>query len=323
MSKQEDKPSTKGWDTYWQGIRGATQQTTGGFSHPGFPQFWATALGEFAAAKSGVDAKYLDIGTGTGAVIEALVKLPRMKPANISCVDISAAAIDTVRSRFPNINTVVADANDIPLESEQYDLITSQFGIEYAGLSAVGEAIRLLAPGGSLLFLLHIKSGSLYAECTATVDALSRTQNCDFISLTRTFLEAGFDAVRGADRAPYEAAAGAMNPAIQELEAILTEHGEHVANDTIIHLHSTVQTIHAAIQQYEPDEVLGWLDSMSKELPKHRERMESMLESALDEAALKQLCEDIAGQGLTIDRAQASFVEDEEIPIAWVLQATR
>ncbi len=324
MNNQNKKDTTQGWNTYWRGASDGEAFTSGGLSHPGFPAFWAMALGEFLAANADhdSDARILDIATGSGAVIEALSLLPGAKLENVSCVDISEAAIDGVKSRFPDISGVVAEANDIPLEAGQFDLITSQFGIEYAGLTAIDEAVRLLAPGGSLLFLMHIQSGALYRECSAAVDALRRTQQSGFIQLTRNFFDAGFAAVRGADRAPYEAAARALNPAIQELEAILAEHGEHVAGDTIVTLHSTVQTIHSRIQHYNPDEAQGWLKTMEEEIPKHEERMASMRDSALDEDAFKGVCEDLTNKGLTIDRAQASYVESDELPIAWVLQAT-
>lgn len=331
MNDQNKEDTTQGWNTYWQGAGGGEAFTSGGVSHPGFPAFWATALSEFLAAHAdnnvakdttGV-ARILDIATGSGAVIQAFSMLPGAKLENVSCIDVSPAAIDGVKSRFPDVSGVVADASAIPLEAGQFDLITSQFGIEYAGLNAIDEAVRLLAPGGSLLFLLHIQSGALYRECRAAVDALGRAQQSGFIELTRNFFESGFAAVRGADRAPYEAAARAMNPAIQKLEAILAEHGEHVAGDAIVTLLSTVQTIHSRIQHYNPDEALGWLTALEEELPKHEERMASMRNAALDEDALKGVCERLTEQGLTIDRAQASHVEGDELPIAWVLQATR
>ena len=330
MNDQNKKDTTKGWDTYWQGASSGEAFISGGFSHPGFPAIWAKALSEFLAAHAENNvandttdvAKILDIATGSGAVIQAFSMLPGAKLENISCVDVSQAAIDGVKSRFPGVSGIVADANTIPLEAGRFDLITSQFGIEYAGLNAIDEAVRLLAPGGSLLFLLHIQSGALYRECSASVDALSRAQQSGFIELTRNFFTSGFAAVRGADRGPYNAAAKAMNPAIKELEAILTEHGEHVAGDTIVTLLSTVQTIHSRIQHYDPDEALGWLKTMEEELPKHEERMVSMQDAALDEATFKAVCEGLTDQGLTIDRAQATYVETDELPIAWILQAT-
>ncbi len=322
MNEPLEQDRTQAWNAYWQGASGTDAFASGGLSHPGFPAFWALALGEFLASDAGGEARILDLATGSGAVIEALSLLPGAKLENLSCLDVSKAAIDGVKNRFANITGIVASANDIPLEAGQFNLLTSQFGIEYAGPAAIDEAVRLLAPGGSLLFLMHIRPGSLYRECGAAVEALHRTQQSGFVELTRNFFNSGFAAVRGADRAPYEAAARAMNPAIGELEAILSEHGEHVAGDTVLTLLNTVQTIHQRIGHYDPDEALRWLQSMENEIPLHEQRMASMRDAALDENAFRQICENLSNKGLTIDRAQPSHVEGDELPIAWVLQAS-
>jgi len=319
---QNKASSTQGWNTYWQGASSSAQAfTSGGASHPGFPLFWSTPLDDFLSARP--NARILDIATGSGAVIESLSQLANTRLENVSCVDISEAAIDGVQRRFPGIVGVVADANSIPLETGQYDLVTSQFGIEYAGPAAIDEAVRLLAPDGSLIFLMHIHDGVLYRECSAAIDALRRTRQCGFIQLARDFFELGFAAVRGADRAAYDDAGLKLNPAIQELEAIISDHGQHVAGDMIEYLLTTVQTIHKRIQYHEPDEVLDWLETADQELEKHEERMDSMHQSALDKNAFKAVCENLAGQGLILDRAEPLHLEADALPFAWALLASK
>jgi SAM-dependent methyltransferase len=322
MSDQESSSTTNGWNTYWQGIRDSDSASAGGFGHPGFATLWTTAVTEFLAAQGDSNARILDIGTGNGAVLEALGRVSATQFENVSCIDISAAAIDYVKQHFPGVTGIVADAKNIPLEGAQFDLITSQFGIEYAGPDAIDEAVRLLSPGGSLLFLMHIQPGALHNDCAAAMDALRRTRDSRFIELSRDLFETGFAAVGGADRIPYDAAAKTMNPAIRELEAVLTEHGEHVAGDSIVTLHSTVQNMHSRMQHYDPAEVFAWLDLMQSELAKHEARMSSMHEASLDADAFKKTCERLESLGVTIERAQATQVQGEELPLAWLLQAT-
>ena len=322
MSEQGSSPTTNGWNTYWQGIRDSDNASAGGFGHAGFAALWTTAVTEFLAARGDSSPRILDIGTGNGAVLEALGRVSATQFENVTCTDISAAAIDNVKQHFPGISGIVADAKNIPSEAGQFDLITSQFGIEYAGPEAIDEAVRLLSPGGSLFFLMHIQPGALHNECAAAVDALRRTRDARFIELTRDLFETGFAAVGGADRAPYEAAAKAMNPAIRELEAVLTEHGEHVAGDSIVTLHATVQNMHSRMQHYDPAEVFAWLDLMQSELAKHEARMTSMQQASLDSDSFKQTCERLENLGVKIERAQAAQVQGEKLPLAWLLQAT-
>jgi SAM-dependent methyltransferase len=323
MTDQKTEDKTDGWEAYWQGAKESDAFVADGFSHPAFAAIWSRALSEFLVASGDQSVRFLDIGAGSGAVVEAICKQPATDPGSISCVDISASAIAGIQKRFLGVNGVVADAVNIPLESGTFDLITSQFGIEYAGPEALDEAARLLTPNGSLLFLLHNTAGALYAECGTAIDALRRVEACKFIDLTREFLETGFAAVRGADRGPYEAAASAMNPAIQELEAILSEHGEHVAGDTVVKLLMEVQNFHARIQHYDPDEVMGWLENMQIEIPKQLGRMESMQRAALDQKAFEAVCERLSQHGLSTVRAQPAQVRGEALPVAWILQASR
>ncbi len=321
MNNTNDTQSARGWETYWHSARDAEAYAAGGVSHPVVTSFWDSTLSELLAAP--VDTKILDIATGSGAVVERLTHQRESGHYEITCVDISDAAISSVRSRFPETIGVVANAGSIPLESSQYDLVTSQFGIEYAGLAAVDEAARLLARGGTLVLLMHIRPGVIFRECATALDAIRRTQKSGFVPRALKFFEAGFAAVRGADRAPYDQAALQLNPAIQELESILSEHGEHVAADTIVKLYSDVQRVHSRIQYYEPNEVLGWLRTMDSELSEYGERMASMCEAAIDERAFMEVCENLRRLGLDIIKAEPLYPADGRLPIAWILRAGR
>ena len=321
MNKSHDSLPTRGWNTYWEGARDADAYASGGVSHPAVASFWGDTFSELLSHSEG--GNILDIATGSGAVIERLMEQPGTKHCNVTCVDISEAAIDAVHRRFPDVVGVVADAKSIPLDSGQYDLVTSQFGIEYAGLAALDEATRLLAPAGTLVLLMHIESGLIFRECATALDAIERTQESQFVPRSLQFFEAGFAAVRGADRAPYERAALQLNPAIQELESVLAKHGEHVAGDTIFRLYSDVQRIHSELQQYEPNDVLQWLRTMEQELSEYKERMTSMCDAAIDEQAFGGVCENLRGRGFANVKGEPLIAAGEELPIAWILRACR
>ncbi|MDH3480288.1 MAG: methyltransferase domain-containing protein [Gammaproteobacteria bacterium] len=321
MNNSNDSPPTRGWDTYWQGARNSGAYASDGVNHPAVATFWNTALTE--VLRHGGSRRILDIATGSGAVVERLIQSTGDGNHEITCVDISAAAIDSVSSRFPGVVGLVADANSIPLDDAAFDLVTSQFGIEYAGPAALSEGTRLLAPGGTLILMMHVRPGIIFEECAAALDAVRRTRNSRFVQRALAFFEAGFAAVRGADRTDYDKAALELNPAIEELESILSDHGEHVAGDTIVRLYSDVREIHGGIQHYEPDEVLRWLRRMDQELAEYEGRMQSMCDSATDANGFAGICERIGAQGLHVDRSEPLMTADRASAIGWVLQATR
>lgn len=321
MNKPNDSQPMHGWDAYWKGTRDAEAYASGGVSHPIVASFWDNTLSELLGTRE--SSKILDIATGSGAVVERLTQQSDTQNCEVTCVDISDAAIDVVRRRFPNIVGIVADAKSIPLDSGQYDLVTSQFGIEYAGVAAIDEASRLLALDGSLILMMHIQPGVIFRECATALDAIRHTQKSGFVPLSLRFFEAGFAAVRGADRAPYDQAALQFNPAIQEIESVLSKHGEHVAGDTIAKLYSDVQQIHSRLQYYEPNDVLAWLRTMDNELSEYAERMASMCNAAIDNKSFDKMCENLRGQGFDIVTAEPLVATDDELPIAWILRAIR
>lgn len=319
MNEPSKPAGTRGWDTYWQGTQDADAYASRGASHPTITSFWRDTLSQILAPTS--NARILDIATGSGAVVENLFRHSRDPHPDITCVDISEAAIDSVRRRYPEITGVVADALSMPLETSAYDLVTSQFGIEYAGLEALDEAARLIAPGGALAVLMHIRPGIIFDECRASLDAVRCVQKAKFIERSLTFFEAGFAAVRGGDRAPYEKAGLELNPAIAAMESIMSDLGQDVVGGTIEKLYSDVERIHSRIQHYEPEEVIEWLRAMAGELTAYAERMASMCEAAVDEKTFSDVTRRLEEQGLTIVQAAPLMPAGASLPVAWILRA--
>jgi SAM-dependent methyltransferase len=318
-----DQPDTvrtaQSWDTYWRGTGDVGAWTAGGVNHPAIDAFWnqffQSVLGAFDAPSM------IDIASGNGAVIARALKIFDQRPVAITSVDISKAAIANIRERFPGVRGLVCDARSIPLDSGGFEIVSSQFGVEYAGRKAIGEAARLLAPGGRLALMLHYRDGRIHQECAASLDAIVRARDARFIPLAVDMFRAGFAAVRGAERAPYDAAASRLAPAVAALENIITRYGEHVAGDTIARLYGDVARIHRELPNYDPDEVLDWLARMDTELSDYAGRMASMMDSAIDQAAFERIRAELNEQA-GVEQAGPLLTAGLELPLAWVILAT-
>ena len=323
MNKITPEPShiSDSWNTYWQGTGNVGAFTNGGASHPAIQIFWdkffSTVKHEFKKPK------LIDIASGNGAVIECAIKNFEGIKSEISTLDVSAAAIENIHSRFPSVQGIVSDARSIPRKSGSFDIVTSQFGVEYAGYEALLEAARLVADGGVLAFLLHCNSGSIHLECLQSLDAIKQLEESQFIPLAKEMFDAGFKAVRGADRSTYEDAAKALAPAIYELEEIMRQHGQHVAGDTILKLYNDVGQIHQRIQHYQPDDVIKWLNRMEDELSAYSSRMSSMCNAAIDKTSFAQIKSDLLKREFTIESAESLLVSGYDLPMAWVLIARK
>ena len=321
MTKSDPPSSGNSWDTYWRGTGDIAAFSSGGVNHPAILAFWTDI---FASIPTSLSAPgMIDLATGNGAVVEVALAMPGIKSTDITCVDISQAAIENVEQRFPGVSGVVADALAVPLEDSGFDLATSQCGVEYAGLDAIYEAARLLAPGGQLAMLLHVQGGIVFKECDDSLNAIRRFRDARFIPHAIELFETGFAAVRGADRAPYDAAGRQLAPAVKEADAIMADYGEHVAGDTIARLYDDVGRIHSAMPQYEPAEVLTWLETMNGELDAYAERMSSMADAAIDQDNFENICRRLEKDGFTMRRAEALTPGDQSLPLAWVLIAEK
>ena len=320
---QESDASTIGnsWDAFWHGTGDAGAFASGGVSHPAIALFWNQF---FHAVKEGYEAPTIvDIATGNGALIEQALQILGNETSAYACVDVSAAAIINVQRRFPGVTGIVADAVSVPLDDRTFDIVTSQFGVEYAGVDAFSEAARLVAPGGQLALMLHIENGNIHKECADSLAAIERLQASGFVALSIELFRTGFAAVRGGDRAPYDAAGAKLAPAVEAAEAIMAEYGEDVAGETIARLYGDVGEIHSKMPNYDADEVLGWLGTMDAELDAYKGRMTSMLSAAVSHPAFDALRADLIAAGLTPTSAAPLITRDEDRPLAWVLVAKR
>ena len=104
-----------------------------------------------AGLKAGM--RLLDAAAGTGLMAEAAIQLG-VRPEDIVCLDPSAGMLEVTRAKL-KVETVVAPADAIPLESGQFDFITMGYALRHVASlqGAFSEYLRVLRPGGSVLIL--------------------------------------------------------------------------------------------------------------------------------------------------------------------------
>ena len=323
MSNQESENarSPEAWEDYWQGAKSADAFAQGGAAHPGFDAFWTDALTEFAAARP--QPRVLDIGTGSGAILDVLSKVDGIAMHEVTALDIAPSAIDGIATRHAEVNGVVSNAADMPFEDARFDLVVSQFGVEYARDAGIAEAARVLAPGGQLIAVLHFQMGALHQPSQIARRALEKLAASRFLDLAYAYFEAGFAAVRGGDRSAYEKAGKTFNPAIQALDGILSEYGSNVADGTLNYLYTTIETMHKRIQYFDADESLAWLRSARDEVARFRQRLDEMDVAACDPDGARAFCAALAAQDCNPGQPQPLMFASEPLPYGWAVQAEK
>jgi ubiquinone/menaquinone biosynthesis C-methylase UbiE len=114
------------------------------------PRFETVARHLLALARPRPGARWLDLGTGTGALVaaaEALVDSPRI----VGC-DLSSRMLARARWRKPGLPAVCANVLQLPFRSRTFDLATANCVLSHVRdrRAVLAEIVRVLAGSGGL-----------------------------------------------------------------------------------------------------------------------------------------------------------------------------
>jgi Methyltransferase domain len=145
------------WSRYW--ALGARHSCGGSFgdAYGGAIGGWWQQL--FQALPAG--SRVLDLATGSGAVLQLGLAHTRFADIRLEGVDLMHAAPPWLRQLPPAQQARVhlhqgVGTEQLPFADGSFDLVTSQFGLEYTRLpQTLTEARRVLRAGGALRAVLH------------------------------------------------------------------------------------------------------------------------------------------------------------------------
>jgi SAM-dependent methyltransferase len=104
----------------------------------------------------GSDADWLDVGCGTGALTEMILRQAR--PRSVKSVDLSADFIAHAEAQIVDgrADLAVGDAQSLPVESSWYDAVVSGLMLNFVPqpVLAVGEMLRAAKPKGVIAVYL-------------------------------------------------------------------------------------------------------------------------------------------------------------------------
>lgn len=154
----QDPCAASDWQRFWQdaGVDGCTATLP--------PAVAASISGGWLALLSGADRsmRLLDVACGRGAILA----LARAR----GFTDLNGVDLVTIDGADPAITGGI-DAARLPFADQSFDIVTSQFGVEYAGLATAGlEAARVARH--HLWLLLHAAEGPIAAQAREQLDQL-------------------------------------------------------------------------------------------------------------------------------------------------------
>ena len=178
--QKENETETLAWSIYWAEDRlQSCVATDADADQQALNSIWQ----EFASSLD-PDSRVLDLATGNGAVPVAL--LSAQKNLQIDAVDQAAIDPNQFVKGHAELESVHfhadTDINSLPFSADSFDAITSQFGVEYAGLfEATRIALGLLKQNGRISFLIHHADSAIINSSRAKLLEMEQLLNDDGI----------------------------------------------------------------------------------------------------------------------------------------------
>jgi SAM-dependent methyltransferase len=164
------------------------------------------------AAGVAAGTRVLDIATGPGYVAGQAAS----RGAAVVGADIASAMVELARRSYPGIEFRQADAHALPFEDASFEAVVGNFVILHLGRPerAVGEFVRVLAPGGRLALTVWDKPDRA-RFLGVLVEALAEAG-----ASPPEGVPAGPDFFRFADEAEFDALLGAQGLEDREIRTI-------------------------------------------------------------------------------------------------------
>jgi SAM-dependent methyltransferase len=314
-------PPADPWSDYWAGADPALAAVTGGAAADALAGVWDEWLARLPLGIG--EGRLLDLACGSAPVARAAAKAGR--GAVLACSDYSAAALARAAEQFsaeaPEAPAVfvAADAARPPFSEQGFDLVASQFGLEYAGEAAFAAAAGLVAPEGALACLVHLAEGPIHRECAGNLSVMEAIVETGVIGRTRGLIDlartngpetarrAGEDALVGGFRA-IEAAANASPGA---------------AAGFAMQLVPGLARLYSRWQAFAPEDADHWLEHQARAVAAYRARMAAMADAARDTDAMTRIIRALSDGGLVGVSAAPLTPPGRSEPLAWRLEAHR
>jgi len=294
------KSDPENWDNYWQGRSsqrsGNALVEVGIENNHSLNQFWL----DFFHAKS-KSSEIADFACGAGSVLKHANSLDF---SHLTGIDISPKALDIMQKKIPGATAICSPVNKTPLKNASFDIVVSQFGIEYAGnennlLQAFREMHRILKPDGEICVISHAENSVIHKGC---LDSGSTPQdfNAQFAQLNQS-----------------------AQPIMEWLKTANRDK-DNFAQFTYNMLESSHKLI-TRYQSYSFQDGLKWFEGIESELAAYKGRMTSMTQAAQSEEDLSILVKNLTQleSKLQFSALEKFYFPPDNKLAAWIIRASK
>lgn len=312
------------WTRHW--ASGAAHSCAGSYAETyggDIERFWRSVMAHTAAGS-----RVLDIATGSGALPRLWLAQQPALPLHIDAVDLAggtpawAQALPAAQARRLHFHAGVS-AEALPFADGCFDLVASQYGLEYADLArAVPELLRVRARAGRVALVMHHAQSrpvTLAAVEIAHIDWLRGPEG--LLGATREMLGPMALAATAAGRVQLsqdpkaDAVREAFNQAQDALQArTATPDGADILGEV---QDQVAQLLNLAVQRGAEAARLAWVQ-VDRQLADARWRLQDLRDAALDEPGVQAVCESLRQAGL---EPRVATLHEQGYLMGWTLQA--
>lgn len=316
MSASETAASARrdAWSRYWQ--QGALHSLPGSFAdnYSGtIARFWAEQLQDLRQ-----EHRLLDVATGNGAIPQLVCGLHAAAMPRVDAVDLARLAPAWMGSeplrcqRALHFHSGVR-AEELPFAAASFDLVSSQYGIEYTDLErSVPEVARVLRPQGRMALIVH------HAESRLARVAREELRLSDWLLEPHGFAASVEAAVAGAAETRSDGA-----QSLQQLRTDLAALAAASPFPDLLHEADAfaARTLREA-RQGGAALALAHCRHWRTGLEDARLRYRELCTHALDATGIVELAERCARHGLT-DSRHAPISHDNGMLMGWTFRAQK
>jgi SAM-dependent methyltransferase len=312
------------WSRYWS--HGAAHSCGGSYGNRydgAIAYFWRAQFEVLPGA-----ARVLDIATGNGAVPQLMID---SAAPTVTCDAIDLASLEPqwigelaphTRARVRFHGQQAAEA--LPFPDACFDLVTSQYGLEYTELArSVPEILRVLRPGGKVCLITH------HADAQPVRLARTELVHLSWLQAPSGLLETGRGMIEPMTRAATDAgraslandaAANALRARFNSLQSEATRLAAasdcpDVLGEVRLAL---AEVLNLAIGQGAQAAGAAFA-TLTQQLADSRVRLQELCDFALDEAGARRLCTALGGG----PDAPLRPIVDQDVVMGWGIEVSR
>ena len=268
--------ANQGWRDYWKSDRPASCVPENEATAKEIAEYW---IGMFAELPDG--SRVLDIATGNGIILAHAATAAGQggKTFELTGVDLAEIEPRQFLSDFPagfeNVRFVGGTAAEsLPFGDAEFDVVVSQYGLEYAQLDkALAEAERVLAPGGRLVWLAHCEDSEVVQQ--------NRDQSAQV-----EYLLASRGPVDAMEKFVARISKGkSLSFARQQLQATLADAEaycrEHPPAKVVVEVCTVIAESANRWQAYRPADLAHMLADSRQRLIRHRQRINDLVNAVM------------------------------------------